>query len=464
MDMNQHELPGWTDDLRRELERMASEIPAQAPRIPRNLPVFIPENSYHMTASLQKAIDEASERGGGIVRIDEGNVRTGTLVLRSHVYLEVRTGARLTASDDLADFPEHIAKRRTVQDTNMGMNQSLIFAEGCTDIGIFGGGVISGQGTPDHFPGDETCNGTPGRPFLIRMIDCRNITLRDITLTQSACWMQNYLNCENLHLDHITVRNHANYNNDGIDVDGCRRVYIHDVRISSGDDALCFKGASERATEDVLVENCDFDSACNAIKIGTDTQGDFRRILIRHCHAGGLSEDPSGLKHAGSDSAVSLEMLDGGTVEDIWITGLHVSRAFSPFFVRIEDRGRVKPEDPKPGVGILRRVLIEHVRGYDCGPRGSYMIGSPLRAIEQIAFSDVLIEQYASKKYEKPEDYPEFIGVYPDAHMIDDIGDAPAYALWTRHVRGLSLRDYRVIADSEEKRPETVFEDTTFAE
>ncbi len=36
----------------------------------------------------------------------------------------------------------------------------------------------------------------------------------------------------------------------------------------------------------------------------------------------------------------------------------------------------------------------------------------------------------------------ELRGVYPDAHMIDDLGDAPARGLWARHVHGLSLAGY----------------------
>ena len=124
--------------------------------------------------------------------------------------------------------------------------------------------------------------------------------------------MQNYLNCERLLVDGITVRNHSNYNNDGIDIDGCRNVVVRHCNIHSGDDALCFKGAGMSVTDGVLVEDCELFSACNALKVGTDTQGSFRNILVRNCRIGGLAEDPSGLKHPYSDSGVSLEMLDGG--------------------------------------------------------------------------------------------------------------------------------------------------------
>lgn len=124
--------------------------------------------------------------------------------------------------------------------------------------------------------------------------------------------MENYLNCDRVLLERVTVRNQTNYNNDGIDIDGCRDVIIRNCDVESGDDACCFKGASERNTERVLIENCRLYSCCNALKVGTDTQGDFRDVLVRNCQIGGVEHDPSGLKHRCSDSGVSLKWWTAG--------------------------------------------------------------------------------------------------------------------------------------------------------
>ena len=336
----------------------------------------------------------------------------------------------------------------------MGMHQSLIFAEGCDNICITGGGEIDGQGTQDHFPGEETAQGTPGRPFLMRIIDCRHVTVQDITLRNAACWMQNYLNCEQVLLERMHVLNHANYNNDGLDLDGCRDVIVRSCQIYSGDDGICMKGAGQTRMEQVLIEDCDVYSACNAIKIGTDTQGDFRSILIENCRIGGLEADPSGLKHPWADSAVSFEMMDGGEVDGIIVRNITISRAWSPFFMRMENRGRVKPGDPRPGIGQMHRILFSHIRATDCGPRGSYFLGSPEGEIEDVCMEDVQVLQKAStKEIRREEDYPRMKDVYPDAHMIDTIGDAPAYALWARYVSRLTLDGYCVKPEEGEKRP-----------
>ncbi len=450
------EVPEWYRRLKEETDTLPFRIAEKLRPWQGSDAVITPEDCGYAGGLATDAIQEAIDRAAGCrgtVLLKKGSYVSGTLVLKSNVCLRIEEGAYLTASPDLKDFPEHHAQRLTVQDTSMGMHQSLIFAENCENICLCGGGCIDGRGTQDRFPGAETAQGTPGRPFVIRMIDSRDITVRDLTLRDSPCWMQNYLNCDRLLIENIRVYNHANYNNDGVDIDGCRDVILRGCVIRSGDDACCFKGASQRPTERVLVDDCDLYSAWNALKIGTDTQGDFRYILARDLRIGGLEKDPSGLKHPYSDSGISVEMMDGGTVEDILMTGIRIDRAWSPLFMRLEDRGRVKPGDARPGPGTIRRIVIEDVTGDDCGPRGSYMIGIPEKPIGEVLLKDIDIRQKPScRPLLREEDIGEMRGVYPDAHMIDELGDAPAYALWARHVHGLRLIRYRVRADGGEKR------------
>ena len=461
--MVNRQTPQWCEEMKKSLLAMAGGLEKRECRWTGAETRFRPENYGYEpgtvgTRAIQQAIDAAAENGG-IVCLENGEYRSGTLVLRSGVCLYIGPGACLKASTDLRDFPEMHAKRLTVQDTSMGMHQSLIFAEDCEHIALCGEGVLDGQGSPANFPGEETAQGTPGRPFMIRMIDCRDVLVSGLTMKNSPCWMQNYLNCDRLTISGITVRNHANYNNDGMDIDGCRDVLIRRCRVTSGDDALCFKGASMRPLERVLVEDCDFYSACNAVKVGTDTQGDFRDVLIRRCRIGGLAEDPSGLKHACADSGVSLESEDGGTVERFWLEDIEMTRVWSPFFLRLENRGRVRPGDPAPGPGAIRQVLFEHIRGTGNGPRGSYILGIPEARIRDILFRDIELRQKPYTGEVRPAaEYPEFTGLYPDAHMIDGFGPAPAYGLWVRHADGIVLDRYRIIPEGEDSRPGIVME------
>jgi polygalacturonase len=404
------------------------------------------------TRAIQAAIDAAAARGG-IVRLARGEYPSGTIVLRSNVRLEVARGARLLASTNLADYPEHVASRRTVMDTNMGMNQSLIFAEGCADISITGEGTIDGRGAQRSFPGAETSHATPGRPFLIRVLDCQRVHVAGITLLNAACWMQNYLNCDELLIENITVSNQANFNNDGVDIDGCRKVIVRGCLINSEDDGLCFKGASQRPMDQVLVENCRVYSTSNGVKFGTDSQGDFRNVLIRRIETGGPPPDmPAFHRGRKAISGFSWESVDGGTVEDVYAQDVRIVRSVSPFFLRLGDRARVKPEDPRPAPGHLRRIVFDGVTGSDNGARGSLILGLPERPIEDVVFSRVSLGVAPADRPPPREDaIPEQSDAYPDAEMIGKL--SPAYALWSRHARRITLSNVRIQPTGRDPRP-----------
>jgi hypothetical protein len=437
--------PGWSVALRADLLAMADElnrtvVPWDVPDRVFDVDAFgaVPDGNAVNTLAIRRAIDACAAAGGGVVRFSRGEYVTGTIDLKSGVMLEVQREAKLLGSTDLADYPARVAKRKTVMDSNMAMNQSLIFAEGVERIGIRGEGVIDFRGTKENFPGKQTVGKTPGRPFGIRVLDSRSIVLQGITLRDSACWLQNYLNCENLLIDGITVDNQANWNNDGLDIDGCRNVIVRNSFINAEDDALCFKGASLKPTENVLVENCRIYSTCNAVKFGTDSQGDFRRVLIRNIEIGGPSREMRAIHRRRASSGVTLTAVDGGTVEDIVVTGVRIDRADSPLFLRIGNRGRVLPGMPKPPPGKLRRIVIENVVGEDNGRRGSFFSGIAERRIEDVLLSDIRLQSAGGVgERRRSADVPENAGGYPDAHQFG--ATMPAFGLWIRHADRVRL-------------------------
>lgn len=337
------------------------------------------------TIYIQRAIDACSKDGGGYVVLSSGDYVTGTIELRRNVMLKVERGARLLGSTDLKDYPEKVERLQSVMRNMHRYRLSLIYAEGTENIGICGEGEIYFRGEREHFPGPETIGSIDGRPFGIRLILCSNIVIKDITLRNSAAWMQNYLACSNVIIDGIKVINtNSNYNCDGLDPDGCKNVIIRNCHIESHDDALCLKSASGQANENFLIENCNLFSTCNAFKFGTDTQGDFRNIYARNLMLGALP-DPS-TNFLGRDdcsTGITLETVDGGNVENILIQNVNISGSRCPIFIYTGDRGRVwKKKKVEPG--ILRNVLIQNVTGRDNRIQGSLITGIPERKVENV--------------------------------------------------------------------------------
>lgn len=406
-----------------------------------------------VTAPIQAAIDACSASGGGRVVLAKGAYVSGTIDLKSGVMLQIAAGARLLGSTNLADYPDRVPRRPTVMDTHMKVRQSLVYAEGADRIGIRGPGTIDFRGSKESFPGRETIGETPGRPFGIRIIDSRRVVVEDVTLRNSACWMQSYLNCEDLILQRVRVDNHANWNNDGIDVDGCRRVIVRQCHVNAEDDALCLKGASLRPTEDVLIEDSAFFSTCNALKIGTDTQGDFRRIVARRVTLGGIPEPLPTSRGREASTGITLATVDGGDVEDVLVSGAAIHQARCPIFLRVGNRGRLMPGMPPARVGRLRRVVIEDVTGGRNLRQGSLISGIARGRVEDVVLRRVRLgTEGGGDAALALRVVPENEGGYPDAHKFLRDG-LPAFGFWLRHAARVVLEDVHVTPEHPESRP-----------
>ena len=82
------------------------------------------------TAEIQKVIDLCHKEGGGVVYFPAGNYLTGSLLLKSGVFLEIGPNATILGSTNIEDYPA----------------ESLISADHARDVGIVGQGTIDGQG------------------------------------------------------------------------------------------------------------------------------------------------------------------------------------------------------------------------------------------------------------------------------------------------------------------------------
>ena len=413
------------------------------------------------TVAIQKAIDACSVAGGGIVLVHSGDYVTGTLELKNSVMLQVDQGARILGSLHSADYPDKTPAHMTAMDTVLHITKSLIYADGCQHVGIRGQGVIDGRGVRKNWPRKNTGPHPPvnNRPFLLRIIECRGVVIDGIHLRDSASWMEDYLNCDDLILDGVNVENQGNYNNDGFDIDGCRNVIVRNCFINSWDDAMCFKGAGLREMHNVLVENCTAYSGCNALKYGTDSEADFKNVLIRNVKLGGVPADLPAFKRRNATSGVSWESVDSGSLEDIVVSNARIDRVDSPIFLRIGDRGRKIPGLQKTGPGSVRRIIFEDITGSDNGIRGSIIAGIPLGRIEDVLIRNFTLSMAGGGKPISAASIPENIADYPDSNMFGE--SSPACGFWLRHAEGVSFENVRIDPQRRDERPEFFASDDT---
>lgn len=338
------------------------------------------------TAAIQKTIDRCAAAGGGTVYFPRGTWLSGTIELRSHVALSLEAGSRLLGSPNLRDYPERISRVPTY--TSKYTARSLIYAAGVEDVAIRGRGTIDGNAP--RFP----FSGRMRRPFGIRMIECRGVLVEGISLCRSAMWMQLYLACERVRIHGISVYNHVNINNDGLDIDGCRNVVVSDCIIDSDDDAIVLKSTGDRRCENVTITNCILSSHCAALKTGTESSGGFRNITISNCAvfapAGTrLGKDPSLAIYRRGGTGIALGLYDGATLENVTVSNVTLDGVRTPISVHLVDRGRMYRDDlPKPAPGILRNVILSNIVATDART-GISVAGIPQRLIENVQMSNI---------------------------------------------------------------------------
>jgi hypothetical protein len=394
-----------------------------------------------------------------VVVLREGTYLSGTLRLKSGVTLHVERGAKLLGSGRREDYDR--------------LNfLALVMADEQENVGISGEGEIDGQGR--ILAGDMLHPVTRGsrpyaheaeRPVILNFRNCRGVTVRDITLRNSACWVQYYRDCDEVTIERVTVRSLAAITNDGIDIDGCRGVVVRNCDIDSGDDGICLKSSS-RVCEDVLIEDCRVRSSCNAVKLGTASFGGFRNIVARRLHI-----------YDTYFSGITLQIVDGGVMENVLICDVKITDTNNPFFIRLGHR------NVDGAVGSIHGVTIRNVsavipnRGPEemnkfSGPwrhrcvtlvTGSIM-GLPGHPVRGVKFENVSIV-YGGIGWEAERGHgllddlvkiPERADAYPESTMF---GVLPAWGVFARHVEGLTFENVTLKVAGRDYRAAMVMDD-----
>jgi hypothetical protein len=417
------------------------------------------------TKFIQKAIDECAANGGGTVYFPAGKFISGTIFLKSNITLYIDAGAELMGNTDLTDYPPTIPALRSY--TDLYTERSLIYAEKLDHVAIIGQGKINGQGNKFS----TKVQPFKVRPYLIRMIECTNIRLKDITLLNPAMWTQHYLACENLFIDNIQVDSwNYNVNNDGIDIDGCDKVQITNSQFKAEDDAIVFKSSLLRPCKNITITNCIVSSLCNAIKSGTESVGGFENITISNCVI-------LNTRYAG----IAIESIDGANIKDITINNIVMRNVSTPIFIRLGSRMRPYMEGAKKlEIGTIENINISNILVTGAGgftkdmlspmylshnayanelPIGSSILGIPGHPIKNVTIKDITIDFKGGGK-KRPNQVPENEAIYPD---YDHFGDFPSYAFYSRHVDGLKFENIKVTYRSADTRPALWLDDVSNA-
>ncbi len=252
------------------------------------------------TESIQRAIDEASKNGGGVVVIPKGTFLSGALFFKPNTHLYLAEGGKLKGSDNIADYK--IMPSR-MEGQNLDYFPALVNAYGVDGFTISGKGTLDGNGLKyweafwQRRKENKNCtNLEVSRPRLVFVWNCKNVQVQDVKLHNAGFWTSHYYKCSNLKIldlhiysPHEPVKAPST---DAVDIDACSNVLISGCFMSVNDDAIALKGGkgpwadqdpNNGENTNVLIENCEFGFCHSAVTCGSEAIHN-RNILVRNCH------------------------------------------------------------------------------------------------------------------------------------------------------------------------------------
>lgn len=323
------------------------------------LRLSVTPTDFDNTTTIQAAIDQVSMSGGGVVALQAGSHIAAGLRLKSGVELHLTDGAVLKPIPDYEAFADNI-----VDVIAEKSNRAMIVASGAEHIAITGPGRIEAGG--DHFIiGDDEVVGTftPAefRPRVLVAEHCRDVCLQGLEVQNSPMWTLHFVDCEDLSVRDVRVMNNRRLpNTDGMVLDACRRAIIENCQINTADDGICLKtsagpnGQGIGRCEDIVVRGCTVSSVSCALKIGTESFGDFTNVVFEDCRV------------EQSNRGLGIFSRDGGRVSNVRFSRIDLECFETPdgfwgsgeaLTVTVVDRVPHRP------AGAVSNLVVEDITG-----------------------------------------------------------------------------------------------------
>jgi DNA sulfur modification protein DndE len=413
----------------------------------------VPDGLTANTAAFQKAIDECSQKGGGVVLVPRGQWQTGPIEMRSNVNLHVATGALVQLSNKPSDYKLH---KTNWEGLDAVRNQALIYGQNLENVAITGGGILDGAGEAwwmvqkgrstegewkqlvasggflnekqdRWYPSAQSLKGTTVkeggvlteekkdikdfeeikdylRPDFLVLDQCKRLLLEGVTFQNSPAWTVHPMRSEDVIVRNINVLNGPyTPNTDALDLESCKNGIVEGCTFSAGDDAICIKsGRNEQGrkrampTENFIIRNCKVYRGHGGFVIGSEMSGGARNLYV------------SNITMIGTDIGLRFKTTRGrgGIVENIFIQDIDMKDIpgeailFDMYYMIKDPTPQVagskeRPVSPaKPvdeGTPQFRKIQIRNVT---CnGAKTGIMVrGLPEMAIKDISIENAVLQ------------------------------------------------------------------------
>ncbi|HQW84737.1 MAG TPA: glycosyl hydrolase family 28 protein [Ferruginibacter sp.] len=323
------------------------------------------------TIAINKTIEECAKQGGGTVLIPNGSYVTGPIILKSNINLHLAKGALVIFSSDFNQYP---LVESSFEGVGAARCQSPVVAENLQNIAITGPGIMNGNGyywrplkkeklsasqwkkhqqqyggvlTADKkiwYSSEKALKGsltnnigkiTDGktlkdfeevkdflRPNMIRIYQCKNILIEDVTFENSPAWTTHLMMSEHITIKNLKVKNPwYGTNTDALDLESCKNALVEDCNFDTGDDGICIKSGRDaegrkRAmpTQDIIINNCTVYHSHGGFVVGSEMSGGANNLFVSNC------------TFIGSDIGLRFKTTRGrgGVVENVFVNNVNM--------------------------------------------------------------------------------------------------------------------------------------------
>ena len=419
--------------------------------------------------AINKAIEAATNAGGGQVVLSPGTYLCGSIRLKNNVDLHLMVGAKILAAPaemKAYDESEVFGAPEYQDGGHTYFHNSLIWAEGQQNISITGRGMIDGDGLTKH----DTENagnvqggsiGTGDKAIALKL--CRNVTIRDITIYRGGHFAIITTGCDIGTIDNVTI----DTNRDGIDIDCCKYFTVSNTKVNTpNDDAIVLKSSyalkKPVLCEHILITNCivtgyklgtfldgsyvpeKVNWVCGRIKLGTESNGGYRNITISNCTCMW-------------SSGLAFEEVDQGRMENIVVDNISLSHVHHyPIYITTGCRNRGPKEVTR--MSSARDIQISNVVADDCDSLCAIIVtGMKDEPIRNVWLSNIRLSfRGGGQRQLASRDYREQGTNYPEPKFA---GPTPSYGLYARHVDGLHVSDVTFRYVRPDYRPAVMLDD-----
>ena len=415
------------------------------------------------TAAVQATIDACAKDQGGTVLVPAGVFLIGTIEIKSNVTLHLAAQGKLLGSADGKQYRAADVIPLEGDSTLGDGNVALIFAVNAGNITIEGMGTIDGQGTQFRSPtrGATPPAGVTGhrRPYHLLFYRCKNLTVRDILLKDSAYHSLRVVQSSFVKLEGLHIHSRVTKNNDGFHFISAQYVHVSNCDVQCQDDACALFGSCQFVT----ITNSSFSTRWSVFRFGG---GIAENITVSNC-----------LIHEAYGCPVKMRCSPGARFENISFSNLVMNKVTGPISLGLGTEHPGSAEEAKLPPGILRNISFSGIRatvvvpsqiadvefpiGFNIGEIKSCIVlnGVNENIIENINFDNIHIAFAGGGTAEEGavRDVPKVANEYYA------IGVPPACALYARNVRGLTLNNIRLETTTPDLRPTVIFDHVTDA-